>query len=286
VIPEIVKVITSKRTGKEEQFNFPTTCPICGAAAIREEDGAITRCTGIACPAQLQGNIRHFASRTAMDIDGLGEKLCAQLVTRELVKNYADLYRLDMEKLLSVERIGEKSAQNLLSAIERSKKTTLRRFLYALGIPQVGEATARALADYFRDVRRLYDASEEALMHVRDVGPAMASEIHAFFQEPQNRAVIDALLEAGVEPEAPDQPTGGPFTGKTVVLTGGLDRLTREKAKEEIERRGGRIADGVSRRTDLVVSGAGSGSKLKKAQELGIKVIDEAEFLKLLQAES
>jgi DNA ligase (NAD+) len=286
VIPEIVKVITSKRTGEERQFDFPTTCPICGAAAIREEDGAITRCTGIACPAQLQGNIRHFASRAAMDIDGLGEKLCAQLVARELVKNYADLYRLDLEKLLSVERMGEKSAQNLLSAIERSKKTTLRRFLYALGIPQVGEATARALADYFRDVRRMYDASEEALMHVRDVGPAMASEIHAFFQEPQNRGVIDALLEAGVQPEAPEEPTGGPFAGKTVVLTGGLDGLTREKAKEEIERRGGRLSDGVSRRTDLVISGAGSGSKLKKAQELGIKVIDEAEFLKLLQAES
>ncbi len=286
VIPEIVKVITSKRTGQEKQFSFPTACPICGAAAIREEDGAITRCTGIACPAQLQGNIRHFASRAAMDIDGLGEKLCAQLVARGLVKNYADLYRLDLEKLLSVERMGEKSAQNLLSAIERSKKTTLRRFLYALGIRHVGEATARALADYFRDVRRLYDASEEALMHVRDVGPAMASEIHAFFQEPQNRAVIDALLEAGVQPQAPEQPTGGPFTGKTVVLTGGLDGLTREKAKEEIERRGGRISDGISRRTDLVVSGGGSGSKLKKAQELGIKVIDEAEFLKLLQAES
>src|SRR5260370_17969017 len=148
-----------------------------GGAAIREEDGAITRCTGIACPAQLQGNIRHFASRVAMDIDGLGEKLCAQLVARGLVKNYADLYRLHMEKLLSVERMGEKSAQNLLSAIERSKKTTLRRFLYALGIPQVGEATARALADYFRDVRRMYDASEEVLMHVRDVGPAIASDI-------------------------------------------------------------------------------------------------------------
>jgi DNA ligase (NAD+) len=286
VIPEIVKVITSKRTGQEKEFSFPTTCPICGAAAIREEDGAITRCTGIACPAQLQGNIRHFASRAAMDIDGLGEKLCAQLVSRGLVKNYADLYRLDMEKLLSVERMGEKSAQNLLTAIERSKKTTLRRFLYALGIPHVGEATARALADYFRDVRPMYEASEEALMHVRDVGPAMASEIHAFFQEPQNRAVIDALLEAGVQPQPPQQPAGGPFTGKTVVLTGGLDGLTREKAKEEIERRGGRISDGVSRRTDLVVSGVGSGSKLKKAQELGIKVIDEAEFLKLLQAES
>lgn len=285
VIPEIVKVITSKRTGQEKEFIFPTTCPICGAAAIREEDGAITRCTGIACPAQLQGNIRHFASRAAMDIDGLGEKLCAQLVARGLVKNYADLYRLTMEHLLSVERMGEKSAQNLLSAIERSKKTTLRRFLYALGIRHVGEATARALADHFRDVRRLYRASEEELMHVRDVGPAMASEIHAFFQEPQNRAVIDDLLKAGVEPQAPEQPTGGPFTGKTVVLTGGLDGLTREQAKEEIERRGGRISEGVSRRTDLVVSGAGSGSKLKKAQELGIKVIDEAEFLKLLQAE-
>ena len=157
VIPEIIKVITSRRTGEERAFQFPDTCPICGARAIREEDGAITRCTGLACPAQLRGNIRHFASRVAMDIDGLGEKLCEQLVARGLVKNYADLYHLDMEKLLSVERMGEKSAQNVLGAIECSKRTTLRRFLYALGIRHVGEATARALAEHFRDVRALYD---------------------------------------------------------------------------------------------------------------------------------
>jgi len=285
VIPEIIKVITSRRTGEEREFQFPDTCPICGARAIREEDGAITRCTGLACPAQLKGNIRHFASRAAMDIDGLGEKLCEQLVARGLVKNYADLYHLDMEKLLSVERMGEKSAQNVLRAIERSKRTTLRRFLYALGVRHVGEATARALAEHFRDVRALYDASEEALMQVRDVGPAMASEICAFFHEPQNRAVIDALLAAGVQPEAPQMPAGGTFTGKTVVLTGSLEALTRDQAKEEIERRGGRIADSVSRRTDLVISGAGAGSKLKKAEQLGIKILDEGAFRKLLEEE-
>jgi DNA ligase (NAD+) len=285
VIPEIIKVITSRRTGAEREFQFPDTCPICGARAIREEDGAITRCTGLACPAQLKGNVRHFASRAAMDIDGLGEKLCDQLVGRGLVKNYADLYHLDMEKLLSVERMGEKSAQNVLGAIERSKRTTLRRFLYALGIRHVGEATARALAEHFRDVRGLYDASEEALMQVRDVGPAMASEIHAFFHEPQNRAVIEALLAAGVQPEAPQMAAGGPFAGKTVVMTGSLEALTREQAKEEIERRGGRIADSVSRRTDLVISGAGSGSKLKKAEQLGIKIVDESTFRKLLEEE-
>ena len=283
VIPEIVKVITSRRTGEEREFQFPSTCPICGARAIREEDGAITRCTGLACPAQLKGNIRHFASRAAMDIDGLGEKLCEQLVARGLVKNYADLYHLDMEKLLSIERMGEKSAQNVLGAIERSKRTTLRRFLYALGIRHVGEATARALAEHFRDVRALYQASEEDLMQVRDIGPAMASEIHAYFHEPQNRGVIDALLAAGVQPEPPQIPAGGPFSGKTVVLTGSLEALTRDQAKEEIERRGGRIADSVSRRTDLVISGAGAGSKLKKAEQLGIKVLDESAFRKLLE---
>ena len=285
VIPEIIKVITSRRTGQEREFQFPDTCPICGARAIREEDGAITRCTGLACPAQLKGNVRHFASRAAMDIDGLGEKLCEQLVARGLVKNYADLYHLDMEKLLSVERMGEKSAQNVLGAIERSKRTTLRRFLYALGVRHVGEATARALAEHFRDVRALYDASEEALMQVRDVGPAMASEICAFFHEPQNRAVIDALLAAGVQLEAPQMPAGGTFTGKSVVLTGSLEALTRDQAKEEIERRGGRIADSVSRRTDLVISGAGAGSKLKKAEQLGIKILDEGAFRKLLEEE-
>jgi DNA ligase (NAD+) len=217
-----------------------------------------------------------------MDIDGLGEKLCAQLVASGLVKSYADLYRLSLEQLTELERMGEKSAQNLREALERSKTTTLRRFLMALGIRHVGEATARALAEHFRDVRRLYEASVEELTAVKDVGPTMAEEIFAFVQEPQNRSVIDALLELGVSPTPPEAGKGGPFTGKTVVLTGGLSLMTREQAKEEIERRGGKVSGSVSRKTDYVVAGEDAGSKLKKAQELGVRVLQESDFAQLL----
>ncbi|HEX4621296.1 MAG TPA: NAD-dependent DNA ligase LigA, partial [Myxococcaceae bacterium] len=282
VIPEIVKVITTKRTGSEREFVFPTRCPVCNAAAVKEPEGAILRCTNASCPAQLEGHLQHFASRTAMDIEGLGEKLSAQLVSTGTVKTLADLYRLDLEKLLTLERMGEKSALNLLEGITRSKKCALRRFLYALGIRHVGEATAKALAEHFRDTRAMLDASEDDLMRVRDVGPEMARSIHAFLQEPQNRAVIEELLAAGVEPTPPEAVQGGAFSGKTVVLTGGLTLLTREQAKEEIERRGGRISGSVSRKTDYVVAGEDAGSKLKKAQELGLKVLDEKTFVALL----
>lgn len=283
VIPEIVKVITSKRTGAEQEFKFPEKCPACGAAAVRDEDGAVVRCTGIACPAQLQGNIRHFASRVAMDIDGLGEKLCAQLVERGLVKDYADLYHLDMAKLLSVERIAERSGQNLLDSIERSKNTTLRRFLYALGIRHVGEATAKLLAEHFKSVEAVSNASEADLMKVKEVGPAMAEAIRSFFNESQNRAVIARLLEAGVRPAPPEEGKKGPFSGKSVVLTGSLSTLSREQAKEEIERRGGRTSGAVSGKTDLVVAGEDAGSKLTRARELGVRIITEGEFQDLLK---
>jgi DNA ligase (NAD+) len=283
VIPEIVKVIETRRTGAEQAFAFPTHCPVCGAAALREEEEAITRCTGASCPAQLQANLRHFASRTAMDIDGLGEKLCAQLVQAGRVRTYADLYRLDLPGLLSLERMGEKSAENLLAALERSKRTTLRRFLYALGIRQVGEATAKMLAEHFRDVRALFGAPIEELTRVKDVGPAMAEEIHTFFQQAQNREVIEELLKLGVTPEPPAQAKASALTGKTVVLTGTFTSMAREQAKEEIERRGGKVSGSVSRKTDLVVAGEDAGSKLTKAQELGVRVMDEKAFLALLE---
>jgi DNA ligase (NAD+) len=283
VIPEIVKVIASKRTGAEEEFVFPRRCPVCGAAAVRDEDGAIVRCSGVACPAQLQGNIRHFASRTAMDIDGLGEKLCSHLVSLKMVKDYSDLYQLDAAKLLSVERMGEKSAQNLIDSIDRSKSTTLRRFLYALGIRHVGEATAKLLAEHFKSIEALTAATEQDLMRVKEVGPAMAKAIRSFFEEPQNREVIAKLLRAGVSPELPRDSANGPFSGKTVVLTGALSTLSREQAKEEVERRGGRVSGGVSAKTDLLVAGEDAGSKLKKAQELGVKILSEREFQELLK---
>lgn len=282
VIPEIVRVLTDKRQGDEREFVWPTECPVCHARAVKEEDGAILRCTGMSCPAKLQAGLRHFASRGAMDIDGMGDKLAAQLVETGRVKTFADAYRLDLPTLLSLERMGEKSAENLLAALAKSKATTLRRFLYALGVRHVGEATAKALAEHFRDVRKLYEASEEELTVVKDVGPAMAKEIAAFFHEPQNREVIDALLALGVTPEPPAEVKRGPFFGKTLVLTGGLERLSREQAKEEIERRGGKVAGSVSKKTDFVIAGEGGGSKLKKAGELGVKVLDEQAFQTLL----
>ena len=286
VIPEIVKVIDSVRTGAEQQYVFPDHCPVCGAAAVMDEDGAILRCTGLDCPAQLQARLQHFASRGGMDIEGLGDKLAAQLVESGLVKRAADLYRLGLETLTDLERMGEKSAQNFLAALERSKRPPLRRFLYALGIRHVGEATARALADHFKDVRALYDADAEALTRVKDVGPEMAKVIAGFFAEPQNREGIEALLAAGVEPQPPEDTSRGPFAGKTVVLTGTLIALTREQAKEEVERRGGKVSGSVSRKTDFVVAGEEAGSKLKKATELGVKVLDEPAFLDLLGAAS
>ncbi|MGO9832169.1 MAG: NAD-dependent DNA ligase LigA [Myxococcaceae bacterium] len=282
VIPEITKVVTSVRTGEERPYAFPERCPVCGSATLMDEDGAILRCTGLACPAQLLGHLRHFASRGGMDIEGLGEKLCAQLVGSGLVRRQADLYRLSVEMLAGLDRMGEKSAQNLVAALERSRRPALRRFLYALGIRHVGEATARTLAEAFPKVRALYEASEEALMRVKDVGPEMARAISAFFHDEKNRENIDALLAAGVHPEPPAERTGGPFSGKTVVLTGALEGMSREQAKEEVERRGGKVAGSVSRKTDLVVAGADAGSKLKKAQDFGVKVVDEAGFLDLL----
>lgn len=283
VIPEIVKVIVERRTGDEREFTFPATCPVCGAPAVRAEGEAVARCTGETCPAKGQANLRHFASRAAMDIDGLGEKLCAQLVAQGLVKTYADLYRLDLAKLLTVERLGEKSAQNLLGAIERSKATTLRRLIYALGIRHVGEATALALAQHFRDVRALFGASEEELMRVKDVGPEMAREIFEFISRPESRQLVEDLLALGVTAEPPEQVQGGAFEGKTVVLTGTLSKMTREKAKEEIERRGGKVSGSVSKKTDLLVAGEDAGSKLTKARELGVKTVDEDGFIALLE---
>lgn len=286
VIPEIVSTVLSKRPASSQPFEFPKHCPVCGAAAVKDEDGAVIRCTGASCPAQLVEKIRHFASRIAMDIEGLGDKLAAQLVATGTVKTFADLYALTKQKLLTLERMGDKSADNLLESLEHSKGTTQRRFLYALGIRHVGDATAKALAEGFPDVRQLFEASLDDITRVKDVGPVMAQVIHAFFQEPQNREAILALLNAGVSPAPPQVSTGGPFLGKTVVLTGSMTGMTRDQAKEEVERRGGKVAGSVSRKTDFVVAGDDAGTKLKKAQELGVRILDEQAFLQLLQTDA
>ncbi len=296
VIPEVVKPLKERRTGAERPFVFPTACPVCGAKVVREEGEKVWRCTGSACPAQLVGKLRQFASRRAMDVEGLGEKLAAWVVDRKLVKDAADLYAVPFEewqrafsrprKLDPAEgepELPEKAAQNIVAALERSKATTLRRFVFALAIPQVGEATAATLARHFREVWRFMDASEDELLAVRDIGPETAREIRAWTQEPQNRGVVERLLATGVRPEPEKVDARGPLAGKSVVLTGGLAKLSRDEAKAEIERRGGKVSGSVSRKTDLVVAGEEAGSKLAKAKELGVRIVGEAEFLAMLE---
>jgi DNA ligase (NAD+) len=294
VIPEVVKPLKERRTGAERRFEFPPACPVCGARVVREEGEKVWRCTGAACPAQLVGKLRQFASRRALDVEGLGEKLAAWLVERRLVRDAADLYGVPFEEWQrAFSRRGsgagtelelpEKAAQNIVAALERSKQTTLRRFVFALAIPQVGEATAATLARHFGDVGKLMDASEDALLAVRDIGPETAREIRAWTQEPQNRRVVERLLAAGVRPEPEQVDARGPLAGRTVVLTGGLARLSRDEAKAEIERRGGKVSGSVSRKTDLVVAGEDAGTKLGKARELGVRIVGEEEFLALLR---
>ena len=295
VIPEVVKPIAERRTGQEREFVFPDRCPVCGARVVREEGEKVYRCTGAACPAQLAGRLTHFAQRRALDIDGLGDKLAAHLVQNRLVKDFADLYDVPFEewqkafsrpRKLAVkgrkQELPEKSARNMVESLRRSRRTTLRRFLFALGIPQVGEATAATLARHFRTVERFLAASEEDLMAVRDVGEETAREIRAWTSEPQNAAVVRRLLAAGVSPEPEQVATQGFFAGKTVVLTGSLSRRSRDEAKAEIERRGGKVSGSVSRKTDLVVAGEEAGTKLGKARELGVRIVGEEEFESLL----
>jgi DNA ligase (NAD+) len=281
VIPYVVKVITERRTGAEKRFRMPEKCPVCGADVVRAEGEVAYRCIGLSCPAQLKQAIRFFGARGAMDVEGLGEKLVDQLVERGLVRDLAGLYRLGEDALVDLERMGAKSARNLLAQLERSKQTTLPRFLVALGIRQVGEATAKALAEHFGSLARIMDAGEEELQEVRDVGPEVARSIHRFFAERQNRRVIQRLLDAGVRPAQVSRPKG-PLAGQKLVLTGGLASMTRPEAQRRIEGLGGRVVSSVSKETDLVVAGADAGSKLAKAKKLGLRILDEEEFLRLL----
>ena len=285
VIPEVVGVLMERRPVNARRFEMPTVCPECGSHILKQADEAVARCTGgLFCPAQRKQAVIHFASRRAMDIEGLGEKLVDQLVEANLVHTLADIYTLDLPTLSGLERMAEKSAQNVLDALTHSKKTTLARFIYALGMRNVGEATAKDLAKHFGKLSKLMEATTEDLLDVNDVGPVVAESIINFLGETHNQEVIAALLAAGItwpETEGKQAATGN-LGGKTFVLTGTLPNLSRDDAKEKIEAAGGKVSGSVSKKTDYVVAGSDAGSKLDKAQELGLQILDEAALLTLL----
>jgi len=285
VIPEIVRVLIDKRPKTINKFKMPTACPECGSPLVRIDDEAIIRCSGgLICPAQQKQSIIHFASRKAMDIEGLGDKSVEQLVTVGLIHGLPDIYKLQLTKLINLDRMAEKSGQKLLDAIEKSKKTTLPRFIYALGIRNVGESTAKDLAGFYGDLNEIMKQREENLQLVPDIGPTVAKSISNFFKQNKNREVIQSLIKLGVNWPKHDirKSTSGIFAAKTFVLTGTLPSMSREEAKSVIEMNGGKVAGSVSKKTDYVVAGSDAGSKLTVAQELGIKVISQDELLKLI----
>lgn len=281
VIPEVVQVVKDKRPANATEFVMPTHCPVCGAEVERVEGEAVARCSGgLFCGAQRKEAIKHFASRKALDIDGLGDKLVEQLVDAELIKDPADLFYLNKEQFSALERMGEKSAENLVNALEQAKNTRFARFLYALGIREVGEATARSLALHFVELAKLTAAKEDELIEIEDVGPVVAHHIYTFFQQTHNLDVIQRLLDAGVNwPEEKPVYADSALAGKTIVLTGTLENLSRSEAKEKLLALGAKVAGSVSAKTDYVVAGRDAGSKLNKAQSLGIDVVDEATLI-------
>jgi DNA ligase (NAD+) len=282
VIPYVVQVVHAKRPAGAEPFRFPTHCPACGARAYRPEGEAIWRCTNAACPAQLKERLLHFGSRRAMDIEHLGEAVVGQLVDREMVRDFADLYHLTVEELAGLERLAEKSARNLVDAIQASKRRGLSRLLNALGIRYVGERAAQLLAAHFGRMERLAEAGEEEIAQIYGIGPQIAQSVARFFAEAANRRTIERLAKAGVTMHEPGLGEGPrPLQGKTFVLTGGLRSMTRDEAKDLVLRLGGRVTGSVSKKTDFVVAGEEPGSKLDDARRLGVRVLDEAEFLRL-----
>lgn len=286
VIPQVMGVVESRRPKGARRFRVPEACPVCGSAVVRAEGEVVARCSGgLYCAAQRKQAIAHFASRRAMDIDGLGDKLIDQLVDRGLVDSPADLYELTHDQLAALERMADKSAANLVEAIDRSRDTTLARFLFALGIPEVGEATAQQLALEFGDLDAVIAADEARLQEVRDIGPVVAGHVAAFFREPHNREIIVRLRDNGVRWPAgqPRERAAQPLAGQIFVLTGALDSMTRDEAKARLQTLGARVTGSVSAKTSYVVAGADPGSKLTKARELGIEVLDEAGLRSLLE---
>ena len=286
VIPEVVKIIPDRRPKGARKIKSPDKCPVCGSAVRRDDDEAVARCTGgLYCPAQRAESLKHFVSRRALDIEGLGSKLIEQLVEMDRVKTAADLYDLEAAELAAMERMGQKSAENLLDAIQRSKETSLSRFLYGLGIREVGEATAASLASYYGNLTAIMDASEDDLQQVPDVGPVVAARIRAFFAEGHNQEVVERLKTSGVtwkESDPARETDNGPLSGKIFVLTGTLESMTRDEAKDQIQALGGKITGSVSTKTDYLAHGKKPGSKLAKAQNLEITILDEAALKKIL----
>lgn len=291
VIPEVVSVLFEKRNNDARQFIMPTSCPVCGSRIKKQEDEAVARCTGgIFCAAQRKQALIHFASRKAMDIEGFGEKLVEQLVDQNLTHTLADIYRLDLKDLANLDRMAEKSAQNIIDALNQSRKTTLARFIYALGIRNVGEATAKDLARFFGSIEAIKSADIDKLQEVPDVGPVVAESIKNFFSETHNQEVIDALTKsqehggAGIywDTVEAQSPQTGLLSGKTFVLTGTLPTLGREEAKALLENAGAKVSGSVSKKTDYILAGSEAGSKLDKAIQLGINILDEAAFLEML----
>lgn len=286
VIPQIVNVVEAQRPSNAKDIVFPTACPVCDSHIERIEGEAVSRCSGgLVCAAQRKEAIKHFASRKAMDIDGLGDKLVEQLVDEHLIESFLDLYSLKLESLMKLERMGEKSAQNLLAAIEASKQTTLAKFLYALGIREVGVATAQNLVNHFLDLRVLVKADLDALLEVDDVGPIVAQHILSFFDEPHNQKIIDGLLNIGITWPAIEKKDASelPLVGQTFVVTGTLASMGRDQAKDYLQRLGAKVTGSVSAKTHGLVAGEKAGSKLTKAQDLDVPVLDEAAFLQMLQ---
>ena len=283
IIPEIVEVVKDKRPEGTVPYRLPETCPVCGAPVSRDPDGAAVRCTGAECPAQLLRNLTHFASRSAMDIEGLGPAVMGQLVDSGLVSTAADLYDLKAEAIAKLDRMGDKSADNAVKAIAKSKENDLWRLIFALGIRQVGEKAAKTLAQHFGTMDALCAASAEELTAINDVGPITAAYLRSWMDNPQSQDLLARLKIAGVNMECKEKMLDSRFAGMTFVLTGALERFTREEAGEMVEKRGGKAASSVSKKTTYVVAGPGAGSKLRKAQELGIPVLSEEDFLAMLQ---
>ncbi len=282
VIPEVVEVLKGRRTGNEKTFRIPARCPVCDTKVIRFEDEAAHRCTNIACPAQVKERISHFTSRGGLDIEGLGSMTISQLVDSEIVSNPGDLYELNKDIILSLERYADKSAENLLKSIDNSKDTTLARFIYALGIPLVGSHISEVLAQRYGTLDRLMDATEDELVAAHEIGSGIAASVASFFSEEKNREVVARLLASGLNPVSETGPIGTKLEGLTFVLTGTMEQFTRDEAKKRIQSLGGRVSSAVSGKTSFVVAGSDPGSKLARARDLGIEIIDEIKLTELI----